>query len=132
MGICWRYAVKRAVIFAVAAGAQDVATAKDMTAVSPLKAIETYMFVLPAIDCYRKSGLKFTTDERALKNLLSTAFENLPNSQLQQSKTAAVRGAANHDKMVAAKGEQGFCAAVVKRYGPKGTVLRGLVIERRS
>ena len=127
-----RYAVTFGVVSAVASGAQNFATAKDLGMAAPLKAIETYTFVLPAIDCYRTSSLKYTTNDKALNNLLSTAFKNLSNSQLPQSKKAAAQGAAKYDKMVATVGKQGFCAMAVKRYGPKGTVVRGLVVERRG
>jgi hypothetical protein len=118
--------------FVAAAGSQNSVLARDFSAVSPLQAIEIYTFVLPAIDCYRTTGVKFTTDQKALGDLLERWPDKTSDKQSDRLKDAAVRGAAQYDKMVAKVGRQKFCETVVRRYGPKGTVLRGLVIEKRS
>jgi len=115
-----------------ASGPQNRALAKDFAAANPLQAIEIYTFVLPAIDCYRTTGAKFTTNQKALSDLLSKASGNMSDRQAGQLKNAAVRGVAQYDKMVATAGRQTFCETAVKRYGPKGTVLRGLMVEKRS
>lgn len=127
-----RYAVGATTLLIVAAASQNTAMAKDLAAANPLQAIEIYTFVLPAIDCYRTTEVKFTTNQKALKDILSTAFDSLPDHQMGRTKDAAVRGAAQYEKMVAQVGKQGFCTTVVRRYGPKGTVFRGLMIEKRG
>jgi hypothetical protein len=114
------------------AGLHSDVTAKDFSGLSPLQAIEIYTFVLPAIDCYRTTKIKFTTDQDALKVLLSRWPEKTSDKESGRLKDAAVRGAVQYDKMIGTVGKQKFCETVVRRYGPKGSVLRGLLIEKRG
>lgn len=108
------------------------AEANDFAKNKPLKAIEAYTFVLPAIDCYRHTKLSITTDTKALEKLLKAATAALSESQLGAMKGAAVQGAKQHDDLVAKRGKQAYCETVLGRYGPKGKIFRGLVIAKRS
>lgn len=88
------------------------------------------MFVLPAIDCYRTSELRITINHKALDRLLKTASGSLRDDQVADMKAAAVRGAKAHERMKASKGQDYYCRTVSNRYGPRGSVYRGLVIAK--
>jgi hypothetical protein len=106
------------------------ALANDLAKRSPLKAIEAYTFVLPAIDCYRDTDLKVTTSSVALQKLLRDASASLADDQADEMKTAAVKGAEAYERMVTGTGRQAYCRNVYQRYGPRGSVYKGLIIAK--
>jgi hypothetical protein len=103
------------------------ALGNDLVKKSPLKAIEAYAFVLPAIDCYRDTNVNVTTKSAALQKLLRDASASLADDQAEDMKAAAMKGAKAYDRSVAAKGRQAYCETVRRNYGPNGSVYRGLV-----
>jgi hypothetical protein len=106
------------------------ALANDLVKRSPLKAIEAYTFVLPAIDCHRDTDLNITTNSAALQKLLRDASASLADDQADEMEAAAVKGAKAYERSVAGKGRQAYCRTAYQRYGPSGSVYRGLVVAK--
>lgn len=118
------FATAIGVSFAVSAWAADQRA---------VRAIESYTFVHPAVGCYRDTKVKITTDDRALARHLdkySKMFGDNP-GDLKQMKKAAVRGAASSEKLIADRGREAYCKLALARYGSRGSLYKGLVVEKR-
>ena len=97
-----------------------------------LKDVETYMFVLPAIDCHRDTSVKITTVQTALKKLLERVSDALGDDDVGLIKAAALKGTNRYELMVTLGDRENYCGTVLRRFGPSGTDRRGLVQEKRS
>lgn len=106
------------------------AFANDFARKSPLKAIEAYTFVLPAIDCYRDTTQEITTSQKALQQLLRIASDSLRDDQVEEMTAAASKGAKAYERLIASNGREAYCKTINQKYGSKGTVFRGLVIAK--
>lgn len=103
---------------------------EEMTTRQALRHIETYTFVLPAIDCYRDTASRVTTDRRALSRLIDGTAK-LAEKDGTAMKAAATRGARRYEALVGWWGRAAYCKRVVREFGPRGTVHKGLIVDKR-
>lgn len=130
---CPRYAVRAAALLVLIAAMGEGAAAEDRKVAQALKIIEITIFSLPAINCYRESRYNVTINDALSDKLYSSAIRTVTGDDwLKKIRKAALKGASDYERMVAVIGIDGFCATAVKRFGPQGTVLPGLVIKRRG
>lgn len=84
--------------------------------------LEDFMFINPAMDC--PAPVRINHDKHLALLEIAKRDESLTAEAMQAS---AVGGARAADQMIGSRGLAAYCAEVVKRYGPTGTLYPGLI-----
>ncbi|MBH0237219.1 hypothetical protein [Methylobrevis albus] len=84
--------------------------------------LEDFMFINPAMDCPAPVRINHEKHQAILD--IVKRDESLAAGAMQAS---AVGGARAADQMIGSRGLAAYCAEVVKRYGPAGTLYPGLI-----